>query len=313
MPSKTLRFAGTSLSAGLNGEQAYVSLTLSGAWYRNLVRQISSKSGSRPDGDIVLPVPENDFPFEENKIPRDVNELRQLVESRTWYHTIDLGNGLKTPGFFDHNGYLDQYRLEDSYRGKRVLDVATFDGFWAFEFEKRQADEVVTLDLLEIRELDLAPAVTAGMTEEQLSWRFGSGFRLAREVLDSRVRQVHCNVYDLSPDRVGTFDIVHCGDLLLHITNPIKALQNICRVTGSHAIIAQPFFPDLDRFDLPVLCYERGTIDNTWWRFSRLAAEQMIKDAGFARVECLNTFRYGPSGKPFSMWQAVFRAWKQNG
>lgn len=303
MPSKTLRFAGTSLSAGLNGEQAYVSLTTNGAWYRNLVRRLSSKSGSTPGQETAGPAPET-------ASSRDLNELRQQVESQGWYHTIDLGNGLKTKGLFDHTQYLDQYRLEESYRGQRVLDVATFDGFWAFEFEKRHAEEVVTMDLVEARELDLAPAVKAGMTEEQLSWRFGDRFRLAKKILDSKVQQVHCNVYDLCPERLGTFDIVFCGDLLLHISNPVKALQNICSVATSHAIIAQPYFPDLDRFELPVLCYERGTVNNTWWRFSRLAVEQMIEDAGFSRVECLNTFRYGTVGNVSSMWQGVFRAWK---
>jgi hypothetical protein len=34
----------------------------------------------------------------------------------------------------------------------------------------------------------------------------------------------------------------------------------------------------------------------------------MIDDAGFARVEEIARFRYGPRGAPATMWHAVFRA-----
>src|ERR1700730_10047735 len=56
-----------------------------------------------------------------------------------WYHTLDLGNGVVTPGFVDHREQVAQHQFPASLAGKRCLDVATFDGFWAFEMEKRGA------------------------------------------------------------------------------------------------------------------------------------------------------------------------------
>ncbi len=54
----------------------------------------------------------------------------QEIGAVDWYHTIDLGAGIVTPGMFDHRGTLDLYRLPDRMDGLRVLDVATWDGFW---------------------------------------------------------------------------------------------------------------------------------------------------------------------------------------
>ncbi len=42
----------------------------------------------------------------------------------------------------------------------RALDVATFDGFWAFEMERRGASEIVAIDLDCADKLDLPPRVT---------------------------------------------------------------------------------------------------------------------------------------------------------
>jgi 2-polyprenyl-3-methyl-5-hydroxy-6-metoxy-1,4-benzoquinol methylase len=33
------------------------------------------------------------------------------------------------------------------------------------------------------------------------------------------------SVYDLSPERVGRFDVVVCGSLLLHMRDPARALE----------------------------------------------------------------------------------------
>lgn len=59
-----------------------------------------------------------------------------LAENPSWYHTIDLGGSVETPGYVDWRGYADRI-LPAELRGLRALDVGTYDGFWAFEMEKR--------------------------------------------------------------------------------------------------------------------------------------------------------------------------------
>jgi tRNA (mo5U34)-methyltransferase len=230
------------------------------------------------------------------------------VEAINWYHTLDLGDGVVTPGFYDHRPILNHYALPERLDGLRVLDIAAFDGFWSFEFERRGAAEVVALDIEQARELDLAPNIRAGMTEAELNRRFGAGFALAHARKCSKIRHVHCNVYDVSPERLGLFDLVHCGDLLLHLRDPALALARIRSVTRGEALISEAIFPDLDRHDAPLMVYDGGVSENIWWRFGSQALTGMIRDAGFGTVEERARFRYGPRGAPASMWHSVIRA-----
>lgn len=237
-----------------------------------------------------------------------IADLVRQVASIEWYHTLDLGHGILTPGFMDHRARVEQYRLPDRLDGMRVLDVAAFDGFWSFEFERRGAAEVVALDIPTVREIDLPFREREKMSDEELDRPVAPGFTLAHEVLGSQVKRVHCNVYDLSPERHGMFDLVHCGDLLLHLRDPMRALWNIRRVTRGQALLSDCIFPDLDRHDgLPIVQYDGGHNDNIWWRFGANALRNMIDDAGFARTEEIARFRYGPRGQPAMMWHAVFR------
>ena len=228
-----------------------------------------------------------------------------------WYHTFDFGNGIKSNGVFDHAPILHKYKLPKDLSGKRVLDVATFDGYWAMEFERRGADEVIALDLESVTELDWAPKLRAKASEETLAFKFGRGFEYARKQFNSKVKRVTCNVYDLEPERFGSFDIVHVGDVLLHLKSPVKALQNIASVCTDYAIISDVYIPELDRFAPGAFIeYKGAEYDYTWWKFSLEALQRMILDAGFSRIELVTTFKYGQRDRPEKMNHAVIKAYK---
>src|SRR3954453_948802 len=88
--------------------------------------------------------------------PAAVAQLRERFDEVGGYHTQEVAPGLVTPGMFDLRPYLDRYGLPDELSGKRVLDVGTFEGFWAFELERRGA-EVTGIDVDCIQDLDWAP------------------------------------------------------------------------------------------------------------------------------------------------------------
>src|SRR5205814_679334 len=102
-----------------------------------------------------------------------------------WYHTIDLGHGIETPGRFNHRPLLPQYMLPDSLAGLRVLDVATNNGFWAFEMERRGAREVVAVDVRTHGELDVPPHERLNLSAEKLAEPRDTGFNVAKEILGS--------------------------------------------------------------------------------------------------------------------------------
>ena len=233
-------------------------------------------------------------------------ELQKRVDAIEWYHTIDLGNGVVTPGWFDLRNELHNYPLPERMDGMRVLDVATFDGFWAFEFAKRGAD-VVALDIESFASVDMSPRIRRTKTDEYLARKTGEGFALCREVLQLPVHREICNVYDLSPERLGMFDMVFVSDLLLHLMNPMRALNNMCSVTRGEAVIAEVYDSRLPESE-KLMHYEGGEVHNTWWSISFGALQQMVVDAGFRQVEVTNRFMTGYRGQPAVLAHAAFRA-----
>src|SRR5258708_32045839 len=77
------------------------------------------------------------------------------------YHTLELGDGVVTKGMFDHRPVLDRYPIPEDLSGLRCLDVATMDGYWAFEMERRGAESVTALDLENPEDLDWPASLRA--------------------------------------------------------------------------------------------------------------------------------------------------------
>src|SRR5438552_18664075 len=120
-----------------------------------------------------------------------------------WYHTIDLGNGMVTPGFVDHRSQVDLYGFPESLAGKRCLDVATYDGFWAFEMERRGAAEVVGIDVHGRADCDFPRNFRPEYLAAQPNDVKGLGFAYAKRARNSKVRRRVLSVYELSHEKVG--------------------------------------------------------------------------------------------------------------
>ena len=139
----------------------------------------------------------------------DPVEIRRLIaEHGRWWHEIDVGPGIITPGD-DSNRMklpiLDSLGLPRDMNGLRALDVGCSDGFFTFEMERRGAQVVA---------MDFVPETH-------------SGFATARKILDSRVEYRMENVYNLSLERFGQFDVVVFLGVLYHLRKPLAALDAI--------------------------------------------------------------------------------------
>lgn len=215
-------------------------------------------------------------------------EARTIIEriaDYDWYHSIELGHGVVTPGRVDHRAQLHYYELPEDMTGLRVLDVATYDGFWAFEFERRGAD-VVAIDVASMRDMDIPRNWVDDFDARGLDRAKGRGFEIASGILGSRVRKEICSVYDLSPDRLGKFDIVFCSDLLIHLRDPLRAMESIWTVTSDRAIFADVFHPDFDAFQgRAVLEFMQKGSTDWWWRPNRACYETWMQVARFSRFE----------------------------
>ena len=209
--------------------------------------------------------------------PNRAAELRAKVEAEEWYHTIELGPDLVTKGMFDHRPYVGRYGIPEDLSGKRVLDVGTFEGFWAYELERRGAAEVVALDVPRIQQLDWPPRqrpVEDGTRGER--------FQLAAEARGSSVRWVGMSVYDANPDELGgTFDLVFCGSLLIHLRDPALALERMAGLCRGELILAEEYSRKLELIPgLTVAEFKSGE-HMTWWRPTTRTWISMVELAGF--------------------------------
>nr|AYC79422.1 methyltransferase domain-containing protein [uncultured bacterium] len=209
-------------------------------------------------------------------------DARRRVAERTWYHTIEVEPGLVTDGWFDLRSHVAHYHLPERMDGMRALDIGTWDGFWAFEMERRGAD-VVALDVEHESEYDWPPRRRPA---EFADLRRGDGFRLLKEIKGSSVERVHCNIYDALPERLGTFDVVFCGAVLLHLRDQMLALERFANLCHGQFIFADEYDRPSGLIPFPVSRYHADRdAAVVFWLPARKTWKRMLWTAGFDDVE----------------------------
>jgi hypothetical protein len=101
-------------------------------------------------------------------------------------------------------------------------------------------------------------------------------------------------VHELSPDAIGTFDLVFCAGVLYHLRNPFLAIEKMRSVTGKHLILeTHQLIPAMHEWE-PLIRFYPGD-ENALARYRRggFATRAWVADAleaaGFARHEFVYT------------------------
>lgn len=200
--------------------------------------------------------------------------LAQRAQAIRWYHSIDLGQGVVTQGVDDTRIRLAKVDLPASFDGLSVLDIGAWDGFFSFEAERRGAARVVATDYYAWR------GTGWGTTNGK------AGFELAREALGSRVEDVEIDVMDLSPERLGTFDVVFFLGVLYHVPHPLLTLERVAAMTRKLLIVETVV--DMIGVTRPAMAFYPGRELNddptNWWAPNIPAMEGMLHAVGFPRV-----------------------------
>jgi len=236
------------------------------------------------------------------------SSLREEVAARDWYHTLELGDGIVTPGWFDTRPITPKLPMPAGLQGKRCLDIGTYDGYWAFEMERR-GGEVTAIDILDDTRWDW-PANASDAHREAIEQRKGrgDGFLIASRALDSAVRRVDCSIYDLDPAVHGRFDFVFLGSLLLHLRDPVLALQRVRAVTRGQLLVLDAIALGLTLLGprSPWLAFY-GDGRPYWSKPNRVALLRMAQAAGW-RVALRPRLVLIPPGAGFHhperLWQA---------
>jgi tRNA (mo5U34)-methyltransferase len=192
-----------------------------------------------------------------------------------WWHSIDLGQGVVTPGRKDPNLLAEEFgaiRLPD-LSGKTVLDIGAWDGWFSFECERRGAKRVVALDIYEYPKNGV--------------WL--EGITTARAALGSSIEIVSDDIMTADLAALGTFDIVLFLGVLYHLMNPLLGLTRLAQVTAGSAYVESQVVvigghPDISACQF----YESDELENddsNYWAPTLPALAAMCRTAGFSGVE----------------------------
>jgi len=196
--------------------------------------------------------------------------LQRVAKVKLWYHRVEVLPGVFTPGTNDSYAVLAKLQLPADLTGLRVLDIGARDGFFSLVCEQRGAREVVAIDHEPVE---------------------NTGFPVLREIFNSRVKYFTENVYNLSVQNYGKFDVVLCLGLLYHLRNPLLALSAIrdaCIGTlyvESYVIDPWLSSTNQDLLDAPIMRFyprdELGGVYTNWWGPNSLCLKEMIESTNF--------------------------------
>jgi tRNA (mo5U34)-methyltransferase len=142
--------------------------------------------------------------------------LRARVAALRGFHQIDLGDGIVTPGMSEINQLKAQADIyfRDDITGLSLLVIGCWDGFNALEAVRRGASRVLATDHWVWAHHDWASRQTV---------------ELVREIAAPSMGIVDIDLADLTPERVGTYDVVLFCGVLYHLRNPLPGLGRVRR------------------------------------------------------------------------------------
>lgn len=228
------------------------------------------------------------------RTPEQIADLKRRVHAiESWYHRIDLGDGVETPGHFRMADYLSYYNFPARMDGMRVLDVGASTGFFAYEFERRGAAEVVAVELPSWNAHDWTPRQrrelakkTQSKTEQDDRDVMRDGFTIVGEGFGSkRVKRIWKAIYDLTAAELGQFDIVFSGAMLMHVRDPILGIQRMrdcCKPDGRLIVSISTTMMDATE---PIARFVGEWNQCNWWQMSPRCLDEVLKCCDFDRIE----------------------------
>ena len=113
-----------------------------------------------------------------------------------------------------------------------------------------------------------------------------NAYWLAHRVLGSRSRAFYGDVYDLPPE-LGEFDVGVIGQILVHLSDPVRALASVLARCREQLVITEGMIDD----DKPTMTLASGGNESAWWRGSTGLYREVLATAGW-QIERIERQRF---------------------
>jgi tRNA (mo5U34)-methyltransferase len=229
-------------------------------------------------------------------------ELLERINSFPyWHYSFDLGDGViinpkdatssRGTRDFIWPAVLALCGRED-FKGLRVLDVACNAGFWSLQAANSGAEYVLGIDArpMHIEQAELVRDAL-GIDPGRLAYRT-------------------MNIYDLSAETVGTFDVCLVFRIIHHLRHPLLALDRLREVCRGFLVVDVRVIRQ-EGCVLQLHGEDEGDflhgVDGLAFRPSKAAVERMLVSSGFSDIRFVppNSDDHGSYAEG---WRALFTA-----
>lgn len=214
-----------------------------------------------------------------------------------FYHTMDIpGHGL-VQGEWDLRGQERAYLGNVGFASKRVLEIGTASGHLCFWMEGEGA-QVTSVDLDKNSAWDLVPHSGRQGTAQQRERsntldRINNAWWFNHAQRRSKAKCIYRSVYELGPD-LGTFDVVTLCSILLHLRDPVRAIELACARSHSEIVITdvseRQFLADKPHLQNELCLHlipraDRRDANDAWYFLPSALVAEAIKIFGFDSVD----------------------------
>jgi tRNA (mo5U34)-methyltransferase len=205
-------------------------------------------------------------------------ELQEQLDSIKWWHRYDKKTfGFQTAGIKGCYSDIQPERWDFKpklFKNRTVLDIGAWDGYFSYYAEKIGAKRVLAID---------HPSWSGS------SWGTKAGFDLVHSILNSKVESKDIDLYDTSPDNLGTFNTVLFLGVLYHLPHPLEGLKKAAALTND-LLVVETTYEEVEK-DEPIFIHNpekfqklKDKTNHYSPNKSRLD-ELFIDMCGFKRVE----------------------------
>lgn len=227
---------------------------------------------------------------------------------------MDLpGHGV-VEGAWDLRETADAYIGHFDPTGKRVLEIGTASGFVSFHMERRGAREVVGYDLAPGHAWDVLNATgwSEGPEIDEAMGKLNDSYWLAHGSLGSSCKLAHGSIYGV-PAELGVFDAVVLCSVLMHVRDPILAVQRLA-ARCDEIVITERMPAELRDSSGPVAMFMPDPSRRkwfggwTWWLTRPEVYVNVLKLLGFgeSRIETSEHY-YKRVDRTFELYHVVAR------